>query len=211
MKLLLTFLTVVCILRGLVAADLTVTNDTKEIQQERLLQRFLKEVKKWQSEAPTNFDVSYMKYYYTPEFREYFFKEMVVDPTFGYRWDEVPAPTMTGTNAMAAVYGFIATNGWDMQKDGYIFSITADKSKPISGLPWTVIHDREFPAVTHDGILYVFFTGWHWIDSGVAFNPGTNTFAENMLGFKPIGQHWYVWATSDDGQKMAQQYEGAKK
>jgi hypothetical protein len=212
MKLLVTFITLFWILNSVLAADTTVTNDTKAIQQEQLFQRFLKEMRKMQSKAPTNVDVSFMtNYYYTPEFREYFFNQMVVDPSFGYRWDEVPVPTMKGTNAMDAIYGFIATNGWDMQKDGCIFSITPDKSKRIGGLPWTVIHDQEFPAVTHDGILYVFFTGWHWNDHGVAYNPSTNTFAPNMAGFKPIGRHWYVWATTDDGQMLSQEYEGTKK
>jgi hypothetical protein len=211
MKSLMTFVMLVCVLNAVLAADTTVTNDTKSAQEEQLYQRFLKEMRKLRSEAPTNVDVSYMDYFDTTNFREMFLTQMVVDPSFGYFWDEVPAPTITGTNAMDAVYSFIATNGWDMQKDGYIFSITPDKSKRIGGLPWAVIRDREFPAVTHAGILYVIFTGWHFNDSGVAYNPNTNTFAENMLGFKPIGQHWYVWATRDDGQKMAQEYEGTKK
>ncbi len=140
------------------------------------------------------------------------FNQMVIHPSFGYHWDEVPAPTMTGSNDMAAVNAFIAANGWDMHKDWSVFSgFAPGKTKPILGLPWTAIHDREFPAVTHGGILYVFFTGWHHNCNGIAYNPKTNTFAPGLAGFKHIGLHWYVWATADDTTKMAQEYEGAKK
>lgn len=75
----------------------------------------------------------------------------------------------------------------------------------------TEIHDREFPAVTHDGIRYVFFTGWHYNNQGVAYNPETNTFGRGMAAFKPIGQHWYVWAMTDHLWKGPQQYEGTNR
>jgi type II secretory pathway pseudopilin PulG len=193
------------------AADTTVTNDSEAAQQERLYQRFLKEIREVQSKALTNVDVSFMTNYDTAFLREHF-KQMVVHPSFGYRWDEVPAPTMTGSNALAAVHAFITANGWDMQKDGCIFTvIVPDKSKPIRGLPWTVIHEREFRAVTHNGILYVHFTGWHHDCDGVAYNPKTNDFAPGIVGFKPIGQHWYVWAQTDPPEKLAKEYEGSKR
>jgi hypothetical protein len=89
--------------------------------------------------------------------------------------------------------------------------LATDRSKEIHGLPWTEIHDRDFPAVTHDGILYVFFTGWHYNNQGVAYNPETNAFAPGFAAFKPIGQHWYAWATTDDSWKGPQQYEGSNK
>ena len=94
------------------------------------------------------------------------FESMIVDPSFGLKWDEVPAPTLMGSNAPSAVNSFVATNGWNMQTNDCIFDCLSDdddraKSKPIRGLPWAVIHEKEFPAVTHDGILYVFFGGFH--------------------------------------------------
>src|ERR1700723_2792175 len=115
MKPLVTFVMLVCVLNGVLAADTTATNDTNAIQQEQVFQRFLKEMRKLRSEAPTHVDFSCVDYFDTTNFREMFLNQMVVDPSFGYRWDEVPAPTMTGTNAMDAVHSFIATNGWDMQ------------------------------------------------------------------------------------------------
>jgi len=134
----------------------------------------------------------------------------IVHPAFGLYWNEVPAPTMTGTNAMAAVDAFVSTNGWDMQTDGiiYLSPLAPDKSKFIRGLPWTEIYDREFPAVTHNGILYVFFTGWHYNDQGVAYNPNTNTFVRGLAALKPIGQHWYAWKKTDDTWEGLHQYEG---
>jgi len=212
MKRLIIFATLNFAVLGAFAAEITITNETEEAQMEQLFQRYLKEQRDILSKAPTNFDVSFMTNLDTPLVRADF-KQLVVHPSFGYRWDEVPAPTVTTTNAMAAVDAFVSTNGWDMQTDGMVFCspLAPDKSKVIRGLPWTVIHDREFRAVTHAGILYVFFTGWHWNDHGVAYNPNTNAFAWRMAAFKPIGQHWYVWATTDDNWKGPQQYEGSKK
>jgi hypothetical protein len=137
-------------------------------------------------------------------------RALIVDPSFGIRWDEVPPPTMTNSTAMIWVNAFVATNGWNMQTDTWFWGELShpDRSKPIWGLPWTVIHYREFPAVTHEGVLYVFFEGWNYNYSGVAFNPRTNPFAPVFHGFKPIGQHWYVWFTTDDGRMGPQIYEG---
>ena len=194
---------------GVAAADTNAfTNETEAVQMERLFQRFVKEMHDQQSKVPTNVDISYFKHFETPEFHTVF-TQMVVTPSFGYRWDTVPAPTMTGTNTMASVDAFIATNGWEMQKDGAVFSaFGSSQEKPIRGLPWAAIHEREFPAVSHGGVLYVFFNGWHHNNSGVAYNPRTNDLV--MPGFKPIGQHWYVWATSDTGERFEQVYEGSQ-
>jgi hypothetical protein len=186
-------------------ADSGVLTNSQAQLREQLFERFLAEDKlsNKQLNSSQNYDQDY-----TNSMRQ-LFDSMVVDPSFGYRWDEVPAPTITGSNAMAAVDEFVATNGWDMQKDGLIFSVFApDKSKLIRGLPWTAIHDREFPAVTHNGILYVWFIGWHHNDRGIAYNPKTNKFVSGLAAFKPIGQHWYCWATTDDGATGPQQYEG---
>jgi hypothetical protein len=188
------------------AGDNTVTNESEAAQRERLYQRFLREMREDMSKIDTNANSALD----TP-FTRRMFDQMVVHPSFGYRWDDVPSPTMTGSNAMTEIDSFIATNGWDMQKDGVVFLsvMASDKSKPMSGLPWKTVHDRKFPAVTHDGILYVWFTGWHYNDRGVAYNPKTNMFARGM-SFKPVGQHWYVWATSDSGDYGPHEYEGAK-
>ena len=82
--------------------------------------------------------------------------------------------------------------------------------KPIRGLPWEAIKDREFKAVTHQGVLYVVLKGWHHNLSGVAYNPETNTFAPKIRGFQPIGQHWYAWAQPEDPITLPQKYEGQK-
>lgn len=180
------------------AADLTTTNDTEAAQWQRIYDRMRTEM------GITNPE---------EEMKIPLFRSIVVHPAFGIYWDEVPAPTMTNSNAMAAVDAFVSTNGWDMQKDGIVFCspLAPDKSKIIRGLPWKEIHDREFPAVTYDGILYVKFTGWHYNDRGVAYNPKTNAFARGFAAFKPIGQHWYVWATTDDLWKGPQQFEGTNR
>ena len=193
------------------AADDTVTNESESVQREKLYQRFLKAMREDLSRAPTNTDLSYIPNWDTPSGREVF-NQMVVHPSFGYHWDEVPAPTMTGSNAMAYVDSFIAANGWDMQKDGFVFSAVMgpDKSKPIYSLPWKVIHDQKFQAVTYNGILYIWFTGFHHDSSGVAYNPKTNAFSRGIGNFKPIGQHWYVWEKSDPRVSIAQEYERSK-
>ena len=177
------------------AAEVTVTNVTEAAQWQRIYQRIRTEM------GITNVDEM---------MRIPLFRAKIVHPAFGIYWHEVPAPTMAGASAMTAVDAFVSSNGWDMQTDGIVFCdiLAPDKSKMIRDLPWTEIHDREFPAVTHDGILYVFFTGWHHNNHGVAYNPKTNTFARGMAAFKPIGQHWYVWAMTDDSWKGPQQYEG---
>jgi hypothetical protein len=198
---------------SLFATDLVSTNESDALQREKLFQRFLKEMREDAAKAPSNEDLSLIvSNLDTPSFREEFFRTMVVHPSFGYRWDEVPAPTMSGSNAMKAVDAFVATNGWDMQKDGGIFSvISPDKSKPIRGLPWKEIHEREFSGVTYNGILYIWFTGFHHDSDGVAYNPRTNSFALGIAGFKPIGQHWYVWAQTDPPANLPKIYEGSKK
>jgi hypothetical protein len=192
---------------GALAADTNAgTNETEAVQMERVYQQFLQEARDAQAKAPTNVNISTFKYLEKPEFRT-IFTQMVVTPSFGYHWDTVPAPTMTGTNAMAAVNAFIAANGWDMQKDGAVFSVVfPSQAKPICGLPWKAIHEREFPAVTHDGILYIRFGGFHDDGNGVAYNPRTNVLC--MAGFKPIGQHWYVWTSTDTTETFEQEYEG---
>src|SRR5436190_6469982 len=145
------------------AADNSITNDSPDAQKERLYQRFVKEMQQRMEELqkmdPSNqLDFSFTNAEGQRSLRMVF-ESVIVDPSFGLRWDEVPAPTLVGSNAMSAINAFVATNGWNMQTNDCIFDcIRGDhKSKPIRGLPWAVIHDQELPAVTHDHILYVFF------------------------------------------------------
>jgi len=69
------------------------------------------------------------------------------------------------------VQAFIATNGWNMHTGNVVLTYGLEKTKRIRGLPWECIREREFPALTHDGILYVVLTGWHHDCNGIAYNP----------------------------------------
>jgi hypothetical protein len=197
-----------------IAANNVVTNDSPAAQKERLYQRFVKEM---QNMDPSNLDLSFTNAEAQAGLRR-IFESMIVDPSFGLGWDEVPAPTLVGSDAMSAVNSFVATNGWNMQTNDCIFDCISRndnpaKSKPIRGLPWAVIREQEFPAVTHNGILYVFFRGFHHDGSGVAYNPHTNNFSATINSFKPIGQHWYAWAFDHEFPPTVPQpqiYEGAK-
>ena len=199
------------------AADNTVTNDSPAAQKERLYQRFVKEMQQKMQEMqkldPSNSDLSFTNAEAQASLR-FVFESAIVDPSFGLEWDEVPAPTLVGSNAMSAVNAFVATNGWNMQTNDCISDDDNEaKSKPIRGLPWAVIHEQEFPAVTHDGILFVFFRGFHHDGHGVAYNPQTNHFAATIDSFKPIGQHWYVWEFDHEFPPTVphpQVYEGSK-
>ena len=204
-----------------VAADNTLTNDSPAAQKERLFQRFVKEMQQkmqgMQKSGPSNLDLSFTNAEGQKALR-FVFESAIVDPSFGLNWDEVPAPTRVGPDAMSAINSFVATNGWNMQTNDCIFDCISDddnaaKSKPIRGLPWTAIHEQEFPAVTHGGVLYVFFRGFHHDGHGVAYNPHTNHFATTIDSFKPIGQHWYAWAFDHEFPSTVPQpqiYEGSR-
>ncbi len=184
------------------AADVPASIDSEAVSREKLFQRFLAELDV--NRISTNHDENF-----TNMMRR-LFDGYVVHPSFGLRWDEVPAPTLTGANPMVAVHGFISTNGWNMETNGLRVVDDSDRLRPIRGLPWAAITDREFRAVTHKGVLYVLLKGWHHNLSGIAYNPNTNAFAPHICGFKPIGQHWYVWAQPEDPITLPQTYEGQK-
>ncbi len=196
------------------AADTTLTNDSPTAQKERLFKGFVQEMQK---SNPSDRDLSLTNAETQAVLRRVF-ESAIVDPSFGLKWDEVPAPTLAGSNAMSAVTSFVATNGWNMQTNDCIFDCISGpdneaKSAPIRGLPWAAIHEQEFPAVTHDNVLYVFFRGFHHDGHGVAYNPNTNHFAATIDSFKPIGQHWYAWAFDHEFPPSAPQpriYEGAE-
>jgi hypothetical protein len=128
---------------------------------------------------------------------------------FGCRagWESLPAPDMKGTNAMSAVSSFIATNGWQMHTGGLAFSYGKEQTTLLRGLPWRTLNTDAFPALTHNGILYVVLGGWHHDVHGVAYNPNTNRFPPAIAGFRPLGGHWYVWAQSEDPIELKQRYE----
>ena len=186
---------------SVLGAEPSVDAPSEAEQRERLFQRFLAETR--ESGMPINMDTTNLA------MSRFVFNGMVVHPSFGLRWDEVPPPTLTDSSAMAGVNAFSATNGWNMHSNRLIFSYGLDDPHPIRGLPWEVIKDREFPALTHRGVLYVILSGWHHDVSGVAYNPSTNTFAAAITGFKPIGGHWYAWAQLEDQVRLPQLYEGS--
>jgi hypothetical protein len=203
------------------AADNIVTNDSPAAQKERLFQRFVKEMQQkmqgMQKLDPSSSNFSFTNAEAQASLR-FVFESIIVDPSFGLAWDEVPAPTLLGPDAMSAVTSFVATNGWNMQTNDCIFDCISDNdkeatSRPIRGLPWAAIHEREFPAVTHNGILFVCFGGFHHDGHGVAYNPHTNHFAATIDAFKPIGQHWYAWEFDHEFPPHVpppQIYEGSK-
>jgi hypothetical protein len=189
------------------AADPPSSTNCDAVLREKLFQRFVKEME--QSSHYETHDQAY-----TNSMR-FLFNHFIVDPTFGLRWDEVPEPTLTNSSSMKSVRKFIKRYGWNMATNdifGDLAWITheTNKMKPIRGLPWQVIQHREFRAVTCKGVFYVLFEGWHHNLRGVAYNPNTNVFASQIAAFKPIGQHWYVWATSDTPDTGPQVYEGNK-
>ncbi|SRR5579862_776386 len=128
------------------------------------------------------------------------------------RWDSKPGHYIEGTNAMAEVSAFIATNGWNMSTNVEdLWSWEDLHPNYIHGCPWTKIKDQEFPAFTYGGILYVLSNpGWHHDYGGVAYNPMTNRFPTfEGFGFKSIGSHWYVWCSIElsGGSHLPQIYE----
>src|SRR5579863_2907584 len=107
------------------AADTTLTNDSQAAQKERLYQRFVKEMQQKMEEAqksePSNgLNLSFTNAEERAVLRSVF-ESMIVDPSFGLNWDEVPAPTLTGSNAMSSIDSFVAANGWNMQTNDCIF------------------------------------------------------------------------------------------
>ena len=193
-------LTLVARATGQVTNSSTNTDtDVREI----LFQRFLDEERK--TGIFTNYDLKFTNS------ARWIFDRVVLDPSFGLAWDEIPPPTMHDSNAMESVLGFVKTNGWNMETNSLLFESYIEgkvHSKPIKGLPWGVIKDREFPAMTHNGILFVMLEGWHHNLNGVAYNPKTNAFPSITRGFKPLAEHWYVWASPEDPIALTQQYEG---
>lgn len=114
-------------------------------------------------------------------------------------WDAMTAPDVQGKAAMASVDKFVQSYGWNMQRSEWLFKTNGRPARMIRGLPWKRLKGDEFPAVTHNGILYVLLNrGPGEERSGVAFNPQTNLFASPVRGFRPIGGRWYVWVQPEN-------------
>jgi hypothetical protein len=121
-------------------------------------------------------------------------------------------PDIPGKKGMVAVDAFIDTNGWEMSSSPVAFAFGLSRSASLKGLPWKKLANREYPALTCGGVLYVVLDGWHHDVTGVAYNPKTNAFAPGVIGFKPLANHWYVWTFAElgDSVKLTQRYEGQK-
>jgi hypothetical protein len=127
-------------------------------------------------------------------------------------WDSKPGHYIRSTNAIVDVSAFITTYGWNSSTNVEDLWHWEDlQPHSIHGLPWSRLKNQQYPALTHDGILYVLSNpGWHGDYGGVAYNPQTNRFPSfEGLGFKPIGSHWYVWGIPElsGGMNLPQIYE----
>jgi len=125
-------------------------------------------------------------------------------------WEVMSAPDVHETNAMATVESFVATNGWDMSMTPFDFAFGVTNPPVLRGLPWQRFKNREYPALTHGGILYVALKRFHHDVIGVAYNPKTNVFDRSVVGFKPLADHWYVWTTTDEPVQLTKKYEDAQ-
>jgi hypothetical protein len=198
------------------AADDQPPTESEAVKKERLFQQQLSDFRRVVSVAKTadlpgsdatNFVLSTNM---AAMFRANF-ESTWIHSSFGLRWDEVPPPTIRGTNATAEVDKFVSENGWNMVTNEWVFLIRVEtEGRPIRGLPWEVIKERTFKAATHHGVLYIPLRGYMPMgSSGLAYNPRTNRF-HSVSAFKHIGDHWYVWTQSDSVSDRRSFYEGEK-
>ena len=113
------------------------------------------------------------------------------------KWTRTRPPDIKGSNALASVSHFIATNGWDMftNKEETIYWEDLEPRLYITGLPWKKWSGKQFQAKTSGGILYVLLGDeFHHDYYGLGYNPTTNHFPEYIRWFRPVGDHWYVWS-----------------
>lgn len=114
-------------------------------------------------------------------------------------WDEVSGPDRSERKAMASVNKFIESYGWNMQRSGFLFETNGKPARLIRDLPWKEMQNKQYPAVTYDGVLYVLLErGPGGNRSGVAYNPLTNMFVPSVRGYRPIGSRWYVWVQPEN-------------
>lgn len=200
------------------AGDIQTQQDSEAAKKERMYQERMQKVRDYWAQMDTNLPAeqrlsltSSGNPAYAERMSRSIFEANWIHSSFGLFWDEVPPPTIRGSNATAAVDEFIAQNGWHMLTNGWLFLLTiGEDGKPIQGLPWEVIRDRTFKAATHEGILYVLLRGSMPMgSSGLAYNPQTNRFRV-VRDFKPIGDHWYVWKQTDTPSGERSFYEGER-
>lgn len=113
---------------------------------------------------------------------------------------------------MAGVSTFIVAHGWNSSTNVEdLWHWEGLGPNYIHGLPWSDLKNQQFQALRYVGILYVLSSpGWHGDYGGVAYDPKTNRFPKlEGFGFKPIGNHWYVWCMPElpGGMKLPQIYE----
>jgi hypothetical protein len=113
-------------------------------------------------------------------------------PYNGFSYDSVSRP-LTNSNAMAGVQQFVRSNGWQMQTGNILFVTLGDKMRPLAGIPWKGLTQKQYDAITCDGILYVPLRGFGAESDGIAYNPKTNRFPVTVNGFVPVGAGWYAW------------------
>ena len=123
-------------------------------------------------------------------------------------WDAMSPPDIHGTNALASINAFVASHGWNMQTSGPPFEANI-RAGQITGVPWKKLRGRQLSAITQGGILYVVTEeGLHHDLIGIAFNPQTNKFGPTIRGFRPLGEHWYVWTQPEfQAMTLVQKYE----
>jgi len=125
-------------------------------------------------------------------------------------WERVPSPDVKGAAGLASISNFVAVHGWTMYtNEGGIWWEELDTNITIGGLPWVELATNRYQALTREGILFILLdsTGHHDY-SGVAYNPHTNYFPESIRGFKPIGDHWYVWGQPEfQSMTLMRKYE----
>src|SRR6516164_860439 len=115
-------------------------------------------------------------------------------------WERMDAPDIKGQPGISAVEGFVAANGWNMSKSPMILAMpVARPARRLRGLPWTRLTESTYPALTSKGILYVALVVQGRSASGVAYNPNTNQFPNEVAGFKPLADHWYAWKIVAEG------------
>lgn len=198
------------------AADVQPQDALEAAKKERMYQEWIQKLREAVAQLDTNapaeealslsnFDSSRR----AQELSRDIFEANWIHSSFGLYWNEIPPPTIRGSNATTAVDKFIAENGWHMVTNDWLFLITiSERGKPIQGLPWDVIRGRVFYAATHDGILYVPLRVYMPMgSSGLAYDPQTNRF-RLVTEFKPIGDHWYVWSQTDNPSTGRSFYEG---
>ena len=128
-------------------------------------------------------------------------------------WERMENADIKGKTGMAAVDNFVDANGWNMNKSPFaLLRPGGGRQGRLRGLPWRRLTDSTYSALTSRGILYVGLRYSGNGVTGVAYNPNTNRFPREVAGFKPLADHWYVWAfLAEDPAtrpKLTRRYEG---